>query len=261
MWGCSLCLNILLEPIWSLPDRPSQSDSLACSGGGGQCSQTVSQTLSGRWCWPQRCLKGARGQMAYLKRKIFSHSALCVYIRRSVLWFFTNLSPSPSPPADDDSLHRCCAPWSSWPDQKYVTRPWQNAAVSSTHAHYWRKDPLRQRETTQQNSGRDQEAGLVLLTLMCCIFMWFTWVPWINPGHHRAVRPIHKVVGLCHYGFLHHLPPRNKHCFVSSQTNAEHIPINISKLWMQEQRISGLLSKHVTLMRCILQNNHFLWLR
>lgn len=79
-------------------------------------------------------------------------------------------------------------------------------------------------------------------TLMGCRCVWVTWVPWINPGRHRAVRPVHKVVSLRHDGFFYHLPPRNKHCFVSSQTNAEHIPVNVSELWMQGQRIWGLLS-------------------
>lgn len=61
-----LCLNILPEPIWSPPGRPSQSDCSACSGRWDRCSRSVSRTLSGRWCWPQRCLTAALGQMALL---------------------------------------------------------------------------------------------------------------------------------------------------------------------------------------------------
>lgn len=161
-------LCILLEPIWSLPDRPSQSDSSAWSGSCGHCSQSVSQTLSGRWCWPQRCLRGAQGQMAHLNRRNVhvQQYIVCLFAFHFVTFcslfcfvVFANLSPSPLPPADDDSLHRCSAPWSSWPNQRYVTWPWQNAAVSSKRSHYWRKDPLRQRETTQLYTLRDQEAG------------------------------------------------------------------------------------------------------
>ncbi len=161
-------LCILLEPIWSLPDRPSQSDSSAWSGSCGHCSQSVSQTLSGRWCWPQHCLRGAQGQMAHLDRRNVhvQQYIVCLFAFHFVTFcslfcfvVFANLSPSPLPPADDDSLHRCSAPWSSWPNQRYVTWPWQNAAVSSKRSHYWRKDPLRQRETTQLYTLRDQEAG------------------------------------------------------------------------------------------------------
>lgn len=185
--------------------------------------------------------KGSPEEKCLQSHHMFVYMFVFHFILVSITCLFPDLSPSPSPPADFDSLHRCSAPWSSWPAQKSATWPWQNAAVSSTHAHYWRKGRLRQRNYTtllrQGPGGR-----LSTLTPMCCMFMWFTWVPWVNPGHHRAEGPIHKVVGLCHYGFLHRLPPRHKHCFVSSQTNAEHIPINISKLWMQRQRIGGLLS-------------------
>lgn len=64
-WSCIL---ILLEPTWSLRGRPSQSGSSAYSGNFDHCSHTVSQTLSDRWCLPQRCLGAAQGQMAHLSR-------------------------------------------------------------------------------------------------------------------------------------------------------------------------------------------------
>lgn len=82
-------------------------------------------------------------------------------------------------------------------------------------------------------------------------FVGSTWVSWINPVHHWAVGSIHEDVSLCHYSLLHHLPPRHKHGFVSTQANTEHIPVHISKLWMQRRAallssmwllLSGLLS-------------------
>lgn len=93
--------------------------------------------------------------------------------------------------------------------------------------------------------------------------MWFTWVSSINPGHHWAVRPVHEIVGLCHQRLLHHLPARYKNSFVSSQTDAEHIPINISELWMQRTRghlWSAWLWMHTcrTMMqeKCALHSHH-----
>lgn len=76
----------------------------------------------------------------------------------------------------------------------------------------------------------------------CCVFGSFTWISRVNSGRHRAVRPVHKAVSLCHDGLLHHLPPRHKHCLVSSQTDAENTPVNISQLWTQEQETKALLS-------------------
>lgn len=175
MWGSLSCLSILQEPIWSLPDRPSLSDSSACSGGCGRCSQTASQTLSGKWCWPQHCLRGAQGQMAHLNRRnVFSHGTLCEYFYFSscyILFSFlfcicANLSLSPLPPADDDSLRKCSALWSSWLDQKYEAWPWQNAAVSSTRSHCWRKDPLTQKQHNITQAG----IRLTSTTLVLCMF-------------------------------------------------------------------------------------------
>lgn len=75
--SCLCCSCILLEPIWILPNRQSPLGSSACSGSCDHCSQTVSQTLSDRWCWPQRCLTGPRGQIVHLDRgNILSLTAL-----------------------------------------------------------------------------------------------------------------------------------------------------------------------------------------
>lgn len=62
------CSCSLPEPIWILPNRLSQLGSSACSGSFDRCSQSVSQTLSDRWCWPQRCWAGPQGRMVHLRR-------------------------------------------------------------------------------------------------------------------------------------------------------------------------------------------------
>lgn len=145
MFQTAVWIFNLREPIWSLPDTPSPSGGAACSGRCGQCSQSASQTRSGRWCWPRRCSAGARGQTAPLNterqqdRRVFA----CTCI-------FTNLSASPWPPAGDDFLHRCFAPWSLWPGQKSVRWPWQSGAASSKRGRCWRKDQLRHGETVRR---------------------------------------------------------------------------------------------------------------
>lgn len=112
---------------------------------------------------------------------------MCVFLLfillRVLFSVLANLSPSPSTLADDDSLHRCSAPWSSWPGQKYVTWPWQNAAVSATRSHYWRKDPLRQ----ERNHTTLLELSLFLLLYcigeFCAIYLSSLNKSWSPSGY------------------------------------------------------------------------------
>lgn len=67
----------------------------------------------------------------------------------------------------------------------------------------------------------------------------YTWGSWIESISDGIVWSIHKVLGLCHYGFLHHLVPRHKHHFLTAKANAKHIPIDISQLWTIHQDIKS----------------------
>lgn len=112
-----------------------------------------------------------------------------------------NLPSSPLPLADNDSPHRLAPPWSFWPHQRCVMRPWQNAAVSSTPSHCWRRVPLtKNKNETNVTQVLAADVLFSLRNQMCvfCTFVWFTRVSWINPSHHGAVRSIHKVFSLCH---------------------------------------------------------------
>lgn len=100
---------------------------------------------------------------------------------------------------------------------------------------------LKKRPAGTRRQGSDA-GGMRGSTLPCCVFGRFTRVSRVNSGRHRAVRPVRKAVSLCHDGLLHHLPPRHKHCLVSSQTDGENTPVNISQLWTQQHETRALLS-------------------
>jgi len=58
----------------------------------------------------------------------------------------------------------------------------------------------------------------------------YTFVSFVKPVGDFIVWSIHEVVGLGHYGFLHHLVPGHKHHLFTAEADAEHLSIDVSQL-------------------------------